>query len=102
MSTDDPIKLDGHRGMLAQKATELRRLQHDVRDNEAQLRARQDELQTAMIATPADTWETAAQKAEYLISLLAGPPEARDPRMEKLIAAVLDDFTRLSKQTNDI
>jgi hypothetical protein len=41
--TDKAIELDEHRGMAAQKATDLRRLLADVEANEAALRLRQDE-----------------------------------------------------------
>jgi hypothetical protein len=39
--TDKAIELDEHRGMAAQKATDLRRLLADVEANEAALRLRQ-------------------------------------------------------------
>jgi hypothetical protein len=45
--TDKTIDLDHHRGMAAQKATDLRRLLADVEANERALRARQDELNRA-------------------------------------------------------
>ena len=44
--TDKTIDLDQHRGMAAQKATELRRLVADVEANEQALRLRQDELES--------------------------------------------------------
>jgi hypothetical protein len=99
--TDDPIALDRHRGMAAQKATELRRRKLEVKANEQLLRERQDELQAAMIATPAQTWEVAAEKAEYLISLLAGRADMRDPRLQKLMTTVFEDFARLSKVSQE-
>jgi hypothetical protein len=40
--TDKTIDLDQHRGMAAQKATDLRRLLADVEANEKALRLRQD------------------------------------------------------------
>jgi hypothetical protein len=97
MTTDTPISLDEHRGMIAQKATELRRLQSEVEANEKALRDRHDELQTRLIASPAENWHAAAEKARYLINLLAGTASLRDPRSQKLIQAVFDDFDRLSK-----
>jgi hypothetical protein len=102
MTTDDPVSLDQHRGMAAQKATELRRMKHEVMTNEQHLRERHEELQTALIATPAQTWETAAEKAEYLISLLAGRADMRDPRLQKLMTAVFEDFARLSKTPHEV
>jgi hypothetical protein len=47
--TDKTIDLDQHRGMAAQKATELRRLHVDVEANEKVLRLRQDELETHLL-----------------------------------------------------
>jgi hypothetical protein len=58
--TDKAIELDEHRGMAAQKATDLRRLLADVEANEAALRRRQDELGAHLIAAPAANWEEAA------------------------------------------
>ena len=50
----------------------------------------------SFVAAPASTWPEAAEKARYLIGLLAQTSIARDPRRQKLIAGVLDDFVRLS------
>ncbi len=94
--TKTPITLDEHRGMAAQMATELRRLQADVEANETMLRERHHELQTKLVASPAENWNEAAEKARYLINLLAGSPAARDPRWKALIDAVFNDFTKLS------
>ncbi len=54
------IDLDQHRGMAAQKATDLRRLLADVEANERALRLRQDELEARLIAAPAANWREAA------------------------------------------
>jgi hypothetical protein len=94
--TDKTIDLDQHRGMAAQKATEVRRLVAEVEANERTLRLRQSELETQLVAAPALTWPEAAEKARYLLTLFAATPAAQDPRRQKLIAAVLDDFARLS------
>ena len=96
--TDKPIDLDQHRGMAAQKATDLRRLLAEVAANERALRATQDELETQLIAAPASSWEEAADKARYLLSVLADTPSGQDPRRKILIQAVLDDFSRLSRE----
>ena len=61
--TDRPITLDRHRGMAAQKATEIRRLLAEVEANEKSLRDRQGELETQLVAAPAATWPEAAEKA---------------------------------------
>ena len=94
--TDFPINLDEHRGMAAQRATELRRLVAEVAANEQALRLRQDELETQLVAAPAANWLEAAEKARYLIGLFGRTLGAQDPRRQKLIASVLSDFERLS------
>lgn len=94
--TDKTIDLDQHRGMAAQKATELRRLLSEVAANETALRLRQDELEAHLIAAPAENWHEAAERARYLLNLFAATLSAEDPRRKKLIAAVLADFERLS------
>jgi hypothetical protein len=95
--TDRTVELDQHRGMAAQKATELRRLLAEVAANEKTLRATQDELEAQLIAAPAATWEEAADKVRYLLAAFAATPSGQDPRRKTLIQAVLDDFTRLSR-----
>jgi hypothetical protein len=97
--TDKPIDLDQHRGMSAQKATGLRRLLAEVEANERSLRLRQDELENQLLASPAANWHDAAEKARYLLNLFAATPAAQDPRRQKLIAAVLADFRRLSGES---
>ena len=97
--TDKTIDLDQHRGMAAQKATELRRLVADVEANEQALRLRQDELEAQLLAAPAANWHEAAEKARYLLNLFAGTLGAQDPRRQKLIAAVIADFKRLSGES---
>ena len=95
--TEKTIDLDQHRGMAAQKATDLRRLMADVEANEKALRSRQHELEAHMLAAPAANWPEAAEKARYLLNLFAASLSAQDPRKQKLIAAVLDDFERLGR-----
>ncbi len=92
---DDPILLDEHRGMMAQKATEARRHVAAFEAEQAALRQRQTELERHLLAAPAANWEDAADKARYLIALFAATSEGQDPRRRKIIAAVLDDFRRL-------
>ena len=53
-------------------------------------------LTFALLAAPAANWQEAAEKAGYLLNLFAATPTAQDPRRQKLIAAVLADFKRLS------
>jgi hypothetical protein len=96
--TDKTVDLDQHRGMLAQKATKLRRLLADVEANEKALRVRQEELESHLLAAPATSWPEAAEKARYLLNLFAATLAAQDPRRQKLIAAVLADFERLADE----
>ncbi len=95
--TNEPVELDEHRGMNAQKDTEIRRRLHEVRADQAALQARQAELEKFLIAAPSQNWAEAAEKARYVIELFAGTAEAQDARRQKLIAIVLADLTRLSQ-----
>jgi hypothetical protein len=97
--TDKTVNLDRHRGMGAQKATELRRLLADVEANEKALRLRQDELESHLIAAPAANWQEAAEKARYLLNLFDALQITQDPRRQRLIAAVLADFSRLAGES---
>jgi hypothetical protein len=94
--TEDPITLDEHRGMMAQKATEIRRHRSEFEADQAALRQRQEKLESFLVAVPSTTWPGAAEKAGYLLTLFAESADGRDPRRQKLIASVLDDFRRLS------
>ena len=96
---DKPVDLDHHRGMAAQKATDLRRLLTEVAANQQALRVAQDQLEAQLIAAPATTWEEVADKVRYLLSVLGATPSGQDPRRQTLIKAVLDDFSRLSGDT---
>jgi len=96
--TDETIDLDHHRGMAAQKATDLRRMLADVEANERSLRLRQEELEAHLVAAPSANWHEAAEKARYLLNLFAATLTTQDPRRRTLIAAVLADFERLSAE----
>jgi hypothetical protein len=96
--TDKPVDLDEHRGMVAQKNTEIRRRLHEVQADQAALGARQEELERFMLATEATSWPEAAAKARYLIQLYAATPDGQDPRRQKLIASALAELDRLCDQ----
>jgi hypothetical protein len=100
--TNDPVDLDRHRGMAAQQATEIRRqsIEEFQADQEA-LRRRQEELEAFLVAAPAETWQEAAAKAQYLIRLYAATPEAQDERRKELIAHALGDLSRLCDREKD-
>ncbi len=100
--TEDPVDLDEHRGMAAQKATEIRRERlHQFQEDQATLRLRQEELEKHLLAAPAETWPEAAVKAEYLIQLFADTLEAQDPRRRELIAHVMEDLARLCEREKE-
>lgn len=92
---DNPTDLDTRRGMAAQKATDLRRLQAEVIADQAALRSRQAALEDLLAAAPAATWPEAVEKARYLLGILAQSSEAADPRRRKLIDRVMADFDHL-------
>lgn len=96
--TDKPIELDRHRGMQAQKATELRRLLAEVEANEKTLRVRQEALEAQLIAAPSENWEEAAEKVRYLLRLYVATLAAEDTRRRILVDAVLADLARLSRE----
>ena len=97
--TDKTVDLDKHRGMAAQKATDLRRLLGEVEANARTLRARQDALEAQLAAAPAAGWAEAAEKARYLLELYADTLPVEDTRRRKLVVAVFADFERLTRDT---
>ena len=94
--TDEPVNLDGRRGMAAQRDTEIRRDLHGVQVDQAALRDRQEELENFLDAAPAATRAEAAACARYLLQLFAATPAAQDPRQQRLIARTLDDLARFA------
>jgi hypothetical protein len=95
---DKPVDLDRHRGMAAQKATDLRRLLSEVEANAKDLRLRQQELERQLAAAPAANWAEAVEKARYVLGLFAATLAAEDTRRRQLVAAVLEDFERLNRE----
>ncbi len=93
---NDPVNLDEHRGMAAQRDTEIRRDLHDVRVDQEALRDRQRELEDHLLAAPAATRAEAVASARYLIELFAATAEAQDARRQTLIARALDDLARFA------
>jgi len=73
---DTPIELDKHRGMAAQKATDIRRVVADVETKAKLLRDHQNEVEIQLMAAPAASWVEAAAKARYVLNLYAAqlPP----------------------------
>jgi hypothetical protein len=96
---DRPVDLDKHRGMAAQKATDIRRVLADVEANARALRERTSELETQLMALPATSWPEAAAKARYVLNLYVDTLGNQDSRHRELVAAVLADFERLSVES---
>lgn len=99
--SERPTKLDDHRGMNAQKATDLRRLRSEVEADQEALKGRREALESLLGADPAGTWPEAVEKARYLLGLFSQTPAAEDPRRRQLIADVLSDFDRLLAATEE-
>src|SRR5258708_40021024 len=71
---DIPIDLDKHRGMAAQKATDIRRVVADVETKAKLLRDHQGEVEIQLLAVPAGSWVEAAAQAPHVLDPYPGPP----------------------------
>ncbi|MEH2624314.1 hypothetical protein V1292_002369 [Bradyrhizobium sp. AZCC 1719] len=96
--TDEPLDLDSHRGMAAQKATDIRRALAEVETHARELRERRAEIEDHLLAFPAESWPEAAAKARYVLKLYAAGLAPEDTRHRDLVAAILKDFARLTEQ----
>src|SRR5271155_4908182 len=96
---ESPVDLDKHRGMAAQKATDIRRVIADVEANAKLLRDHQREAEAQLLAVPATSWPEAAAKARYVLNLYAADLTPADSHHRDLVEAVLADFTRLSGES---
>jgi hypothetical protein len=96
---ETPVSLDKHRGMAAQKATDIRRVIAEVEANAKLLRDRQGVVELQLLAVPATCWSEAAAKARYVLNLYAAGLAPADAHHRDLVAAVLADFTRLSPES---
>jgi hypothetical protein len=96
---DNPVDLDKHRGMAAQKATDIRRLLADVEVNAKLLRDRQGAVEIQLLSVPATSWPEVAAKARYVLNLYAAELAPADTHHRDLVAAVLADFARLSGES---
>jgi hypothetical protein len=97
---EEPTRLDLHRGMQAQKETDLRRLQAAVQADQAALRARQAELEDLLASAPAGTWSEAVDKVRYLLGLLRDSDAGSDPRRRVLIDHVLDELDQMLSRSH--
>jgi hypothetical protein len=93
-----PIELDKHRGMAAQKATDIRRVLADVEANAKLLRDKQGVLELQLLAVPAASWPEAVAKARYVLNLYSASLSPSDTHHRDLVAAVLADFVRLAAE----
>jgi len=94
--SDKPLDLDKHRGMAAQKATDIRRILAEVENNARDLRERQGVLEKDLLSIPAASWSEAVAKARYVLNLYVAGLAPADTHHRDLVAAVLADFARLS------
>src|ERR1700749_1906661 len=94
--TDEPLDLDKHRGIAAQKATDLRRALAEVESNARNLRERQAHFENQLLSLTPDSWPDAAAKARYGLNLYAAGLAPEDSRHRDLVAAILEDFSRLA------
>ena len=94
--SETPIELDKHRGMAAQKATDIRRVLADVETNAKLLRDAQGVVELQLLAVPAASWPEAVAKARYVLNLYAAGLAPSDTHHRDLVTAVLADLTRLS------
>jgi hypothetical protein len=97
--TDKTLDLDKHRGMAAQKATDIRRILMDAENNARDLRDRQLILEGQLLSVAAASWPEAAAKARYVLNLYAAGLGPEDAHHRDLVAAILADFERLSNES---
>jgi hypothetical protein len=97
--TDQPLDLDKHRGIAAQKATDIRRVLAEVEHNARQLRNRQAELESQLLSVAAASWPDAAAKARYVLNLYMAGLSPDDTHHRDLVAAVFADFARLTGES---
>jgi hypothetical protein len=96
--TDEPLDLDKHRGMAAQRATELRRTLAEVENHAKDLRDRQSAVEEQLLSIPAASWPEAVAKARYVLNLYAAGLAPEDTRHRDLVAVVLEDFANLARE----
>jgi hypothetical protein len=97
--SEDPIELDKHRGLAAQKATDIRRVIHDVEANAKLLREHQAAVEIQLLEVPAASWAEAVAKARYVLNLYAAGLAPADTHHRDLVAVVLADLTRLTGES---
>jgi hypothetical protein len=97
--SDQPLDLDKHRGIAAQKATDIRRALAEVENHAKELRDRQGVLEVQLLSVSAESWTEAAAKARYVLNLYTAGLPPDDTHHRDLVAAVFEDFDRLSRES---
>lgn len=97
--SETPIDLDRHRGMAAQKATDIRRVLAEVESKATLLREQQGVVEIELLAVPATSWPEAVAKARYVLNLYAAGLAPTDTHHRDLVTAVLADLTRLAGES---
>jgi hypothetical protein len=70
----------------------------EVETHARELRERQAALEAQLLSVSAASWPEAAAKARYVINLYAAGLSADDTQHRDLVANVLEDFDRLSRE----
>ena len=94
--SETPTELDKHRGLAAQKATDIRRVILDVEANAKLLREHQAAVELHLLDVPAASWAEAVAKTRYVLNLYAASLAPADTHHRDLVAVVLADLTRLA------
>lgn len=94
-----PIDLDSHRGMAAQKATDIRCVLADLEANAKLLRDHQAAVELQLLAVPATSWSEAVAKARYVPNFYSASLAPSDTHHRDLVTAVLADLTRLAGES---
>lgn len=89
---DDPVTLDTRRGVGARRDAEERRRRGLVANDLEAVRARQATLERYLHGEPPRSWREVAEKARYVIGILAATRGALDPQRQRLIADVLAEL----------
>jgi hypothetical protein len=88
--------------MIAQRATELRRLRAEVEADQAACVQDSKSWKTLLAAAPASNWAEAVEKARYLINLFSQTADGDDPQRRLLIDRVMADFDFLLGESDQV
>jgi hypothetical protein len=97
--SEPPIDLDKHRGMAAQKATDIRRVIAEAEASAKLLREQQSAIEIELLSVPAACWPDAVAKARYVLNMYAASLAPTDSHHRDLVASVLADLTRLCAES---